>query len=375
MGHNGGNKGTLIPAFLAVFASSCAVYCSLGFKRYPHAIWVSMWWNGLLLCCLYPLQPIFKSNNKNLSPKGHETRRGGGGLRGIGWTTAAVLFVEVTAGCVHVVTQYLVLRYLNLGDAMVLANGLQLFGMIVGEFIALSRRPSVVSIISSVLILFGVFLVAKPPIVYQYLDSSSHAVSGNGDSKFDLDYLIGTLLCGVASLCGNVYYLLLARLPHLSETFHVGCMGAVLLIPCTALHLYADISDTISSLVPCGVVAKLLVFSFGLSQCSGHFAAVVSSQQSSPLFSLIVRLVVIPIGYIAQVLYLGESILTSSLIGATIIVGAICLQSGYTILAQKRQLRKALKQMNLNLQKNQQDEAIEMKTHDDSDRKNIETET
>ena len=59
--------------------------------------------------------------------------------------------------------------------------------------------------------------------------------------------------------------------------------------------------DTISSLVPCGAVAKLLVFSFGLSQCSGHFAAVVSSQQSSPLFSLIVRLVVIPIGYIAQV--------------------------------------------------------------------------
>ena len=122
MGHNDGNKGTFIPAFLAVFASSCAVYCSLGFKRYPHAIWVSMWWNGLLLCCLYPLQPIFKSNNKNLSPKGHETRRGGGGLRGIGWTTAAVLFVEVTAGCVHVVTQYLVLRYLNLGDAMVLGE-------------------------------------------------------------------------------------------------------------------------------------------------------------------------------------------------------------------------------------------------------------
>merc|ERR1712226_360192 len=311
----------LKPIFLGVFAASCGMYCSLGFKKHPDSIWISLQLSGLAAIPLFFAAPL--SNGRPLSSLGRKR----------GATTTLALLVEVLAGYVHVITQYFVLRYLNLGDAMVLTNGLQLFGMIVGEFLILNKIPSAVSILASLLILFGVFLVAKPPIIYQYIDTNADDTTSN---SYDLDYLLGTLLCALSSFCSNVYYIMVTKISHVTVSYHVASVGILFSIFCVLIHIQEYGFETL-----CGTVTKLFAVSFGIAQFLGHFSAVTSTRSSSPLFALIIRLTVIPIGYLYQVFYLKEPLQASSLIGGLIIVVSIFAQSCYTIVIEKRRARLA----------------------------------
>ena len=208
-------------------------------------------------------------------------------------------------------------------------NGLQLFGMILGEFIILHKKPSIVSILASLFIIFGVFLVAKPPIIFQFFDSS-----GSEHESIDVNYLIGVVIATLSAFMSNIYYILVTKISHVTETFHVACYGILFIICCSILQVqtYGTMFVTCDG----DYMVKILTVSFGLAQVSGHFSAVLSTRTSSPVFALIIRLVVIPIGYFAQVFYLDEPLLISSIIGGLIIVASICTQSVYSIYTEAR---------------------------------------
>ena len=110
------------PILLGIFAASCGVYNSLGFKKNPDSIWVSLAWNGVAALLLFILKPL--KNGQTFADLGRKKTV----------QTAVGLVVEVMAGYVHVVTQYFVLRYLNLGDAMVLSMSFLYSGMLATFF-------------------------------------------------------------------------------------------------------------------------------------------------------------------------------------------------------------------------------------------------
>ena len=257
------------------------------------------------------------------------------GFKKQNWAVLALLFTRGFIGIVAMSGWFLSIQFLTLGDATLVSFLEPIFTALFGRII-LKEKLSVVEIVGMVLSLFGILLVARPPIIFEKLGfveniplntATSSALSPSLSSSSSLiDAVMGMdawkkrmigILCGIEStfFAGLAYILTRVLGKRGVSSFVVVnwlSLCGLMMTPLPAFFLENKVvvpeGWEWAILLAIGVTATVAQTGLTIALQTGHAARVVIANYMTIVW-----------GFLFGVLVLGESISYLSIAGAVLI--------------------------------------------------------